>query len=262
MAVQTLDPNLLVPAALHDPRQPEGVLAVTLVDLHRQRRFGMACIDADDRQAECVQLRPQPGCRRTRLETDAHRPRRLRSYEAGDRFRVRDHSALAQHRACRIHHTDRCLPEGDVQANVSFHSCSPVFIAPGPAHARPRVDGGEQYPAPVGANQSRNYSMLNTGARRSECPARSPRHQGRTRVRAPRPAPLPARRGSWWSSVCGQSLPDRAVGALARGRGGKPECPSPPQQSAGAPPERGRAVEWWTPRKAAISLMRRGCRRD
>ncbi len=58
MTREPLDLDLLVPTALHDPGQAHGIVAVALVDLHRQRRLGMTGIDADHRQAERPELMP------------------------------------------------------------------------------------------------------------------------------------------------------------------------------------------------------------
>ena len=74
MTRQALDPDLLVPTTLHDPRQTHGIVPVALVDLQRERCLGMTSIDADHRQAKGAQLVPQPGRRRTGLEADTLRP--------------------------------------------------------------------------------------------------------------------------------------------------------------------------------------------
>ena len=52
MTREPLDLNFLVPTALHDPGQADGIVAVALVDLHRQCRLGMTGIDADHGQAK------------------------------------------------------------------------------------------------------------------------------------------------------------------------------------------------------------------
>ncbi|MCH7485578.1 MAG: hypothetical protein IIC04_01135 [Proteobacteria bacterium] len=46
MTREPLDPDFLVPTAPHDPGRAHGVVAVALVDSHRQRRLGMTGIDA------------------------------------------------------------------------------------------------------------------------------------------------------------------------------------------------------------------------
>jgi hypothetical protein len=50
MTRQALDLDFLVPTALHDPGQSHGIVAVALVDLHRERRLGMTGIDANHRE--------------------------------------------------------------------------------------------------------------------------------------------------------------------------------------------------------------------
>ena len=51
MACDALYLNFPVPAALHDSGQACGIIAVALIDLHRQRRLSVTGIDANHRQA-------------------------------------------------------------------------------------------------------------------------------------------------------------------------------------------------------------------
>jgi hypothetical protein len=127
MAGHALDLDLLIPAALHDPGQPDGIVAVILIDLHRQRRLGVTGIDANHRQAQLPKLVPQPGRGRARLETNALGLWSFGFDKFRDRLRLRDHRAFAQNLAAVVHHADRRLFERDVQANILFHSCSPVL---------------------------------------------------------------------------------------------------------------------------------------
>jgi hypothetical protein len=48
MTIESFDANLLVLTALHDPCNAEGIIAITLVDLHLQYGLGMSGIDTDD----------------------------------------------------------------------------------------------------------------------------------------------------------------------------------------------------------------------
>ena len=125
MTGQALDLDLLVPTALHDPRQADGVVAVGLVDLQRQRRLGVARIDADHRQAECSKFVPQPSTGRTGLKTNARGAACLRLDERRNRRRLRDHRAFRHDRAAAIDHANRCLLERYIHSNIHFHSCSP-----------------------------------------------------------------------------------------------------------------------------------------
>lgn len=47
MAIMTFDIDLLVPSALHDARNAEGVLAIAFDDLHPKRYFRVSGIDTD-----------------------------------------------------------------------------------------------------------------------------------------------------------------------------------------------------------------------
>src|SRR5262245_66614312 len=57
MTIQTPDANLLVPTALHDPRNTKGIIAIALVDLHLQHRLGLTGIDADACQSKACASR-------------------------------------------------------------------------------------------------------------------------------------------------------------------------------------------------------------
>ena len=46
MAVDILDVHLFEPTGLHDAGDPDSIVAVVLVDLHFEHRFGMARVDA------------------------------------------------------------------------------------------------------------------------------------------------------------------------------------------------------------------------
>ena len=125
MTRHALDPNLPVPTGLHDPRQADGVVAVTLVDLHRQCRLGMAGINADYWQAERPELMPEPGRGRSRLEADTYRLWRIGLNNPCNRLRFRDHCAFKKHLAAAIDHANRGLLERHIHSNIAFHSCSP-----------------------------------------------------------------------------------------------------------------------------------------
>ena len=58
MAVDILDVHLFEPTGLHDAGDPDSIVAVVLVDLHFEHRFGMARVDANHRQAQSVKLSP------------------------------------------------------------------------------------------------------------------------------------------------------------------------------------------------------------
>ena len=60
MAIERLDADLLVPAALHDAGDTGGVVAIAFVDLHFQGGLGVPGIDANDGQPALVQLGPKP----------------------------------------------------------------------------------------------------------------------------------------------------------------------------------------------------------
>jgi hypothetical protein len=72
----TLDRDLTVPASTHDLRKSKGIVAVGLVDLHGQRRLGMARIQADHRQTGPAQPMNEPGQQRVPFQPDPNRPRR------------------------------------------------------------------------------------------------------------------------------------------------------------------------------------------
>src|SRR5262245_64470425 len=125
MTIQPLDANLLVPTALHDPRDAKGVIAIALVDLHPQHRLGVTGIDADDWQSDGLDLAPQPRRCRPRLQADVNRTGSLRPYELDDRLWGRVDRPLAHHLAPLIDDTDRSLPQRYVQSDIAFHSTSP-----------------------------------------------------------------------------------------------------------------------------------------
>ena len=81
VAIEILDAHLLEPAGLHDTGDAGRIVAVTLVDLHLEYRLGVARVDADHRQAKSLELGSQPGGRRSGLDADPYRSRRLRSHE-------------------------------------------------------------------------------------------------------------------------------------------------------------------------------------
>ena len=58
MTVEVFDLNLFVPTALHDASNPNGIIAIALVDLHLQGRLGMPSINADDWQPLLLELCP------------------------------------------------------------------------------------------------------------------------------------------------------------------------------------------------------------
>jgi hypothetical protein len=58
MAVDILDVHLFEPTGLHDAGDPDSIVAIVLVDLHLEHRFGMARVDADHRQAKSLKLSP------------------------------------------------------------------------------------------------------------------------------------------------------------------------------------------------------------
>ena len=58
MAVDILDVHLFEPTGLHDAGDPDGIVAVVLVDLHFEHGFGMARVDADRRQTKSLELGP------------------------------------------------------------------------------------------------------------------------------------------------------------------------------------------------------------
>src|ERR1700683_102863 len=79
VAVEVLDAHLLEPAGLHDAGYAGRIVAIALVDLHLEHRLGMACVDADHRQAKPFELGPQPRSRRSGLDSNPYRSRRLLS---------------------------------------------------------------------------------------------------------------------------------------------------------------------------------------
>jgi hypothetical protein len=58
MTIEILDANLLEPAGLHDAGDAGRIIAVALIDLHFEHRFGVARVDADHRQAKPLELGP------------------------------------------------------------------------------------------------------------------------------------------------------------------------------------------------------------
>ncbi len=150
MTRHTLDLDLLVPTALHDPGQARGIVAVALVNLHRQRRLGVAGIDADHRQTQSPQLMPEPGRRRTGLQPDAQRAPGPCLDERGNRRRLRDHRAFRHDLATAIDHADRGFLERHVHSDIEFHSCSPDHsLRSDRAYAGRLYTTGEQRPLSI-----------------------------------------------------------------------------------------------------------------
>ena len=127
MARHALDLDFFVPTALHDPRQAHGIVAVALIDLHRQRRLGVTGINADHRQAERSELMPKPSRSRAGLKANALRVCRLCLDKRGNRDGFRDYRAFTQNLAIVIDHADRRLFERHIQTNINFHNCSPAL---------------------------------------------------------------------------------------------------------------------------------------
>src|SRR5262245_61024034 len=136
MASQALDLDLLVPTALHDPSQAEGIVAVALIDLQRQGRLSMTGIDADHGQTKRSEFVPKPGRGRTSLEADALHASSLCPEELGNRQRCRKHCAFRRDPTVAVDYTDRRLFKRHVQSNIEFHSCSPDRSSPNLAQAR------------------------------------------------------------------------------------------------------------------------------
>src|SRR5215467_12503176 len=109
VAIKVLDAHFLEPAGLHDTSDAGCIVAVALVDLHLEHRFGMACIDADYRQAKPLELGPKPSCSGSSLKADPNRTRRFRPHKSSNRFRGRIDHALSHDRSRLVHHTDRRL---------------------------------------------------------------------------------------------------------------------------------------------------------
>ena len=89
LAVKALHRHLPVPADTHDLRQTEGVVGVGLVDLKRQRRLGVARIDADHGEASLFQLVEQPARQLPAFEPDPNRMGRVLLHGGCDGFRRR-----------------------------------------------------------------------------------------------------------------------------------------------------------------------------
>jgi hypothetical protein len=77
LAVEPLHRHLTVPADTHDLRRTEGVVGVGLVDLERQRRLGVARIDADHGEASLFQLVEKPARQLPAFEPDPNRMGRV-----------------------------------------------------------------------------------------------------------------------------------------------------------------------------------------
>src|SRR5262249_895401 len=114
------------PTFLSRPRIWTGrIVAITLIDLHLEHRLGMARIDTDHRQAEPLELGPQPRGRRSCLQTHPYSPSPLRPPKRSDRIRVGINHAFSHDGSRPAHHTDRCLLQRHVQSDIMFHRSSP-----------------------------------------------------------------------------------------------------------------------------------------
>ena len=125
MTVEIFDAHLLVPAALHDAGNADGIVAIALVDLQLQGRFGMTRIDADDRQPLFLQLGPQPVRCRAGLEADPGDMRRMFDDECGDRVRIGSNHTFSPDLAGLIDNAHGRLPQRDVQSDIVLHRLPP-----------------------------------------------------------------------------------------------------------------------------------------
>src|SRR6185295_1002473 len=70
MGLEGFDVDAAVPAGADDLRQPFGVIAVSLVELHGQSSLGVASVETDHLQATTTQFVHEPRHQRTSLNTD------------------------------------------------------------------------------------------------------------------------------------------------------------------------------------------------
>ena len=145
LAVKALHRHLAVPADAHDLCQTEGVVGVGLVDLERQRGFGVARIDADHGQANRLQLVEHPVRQLPAFESDPSRVGRVLLHSRCDSFRRRVGLAAPYDLLGIVNDADRRFLQRHIEADILLalgHDLAPWRCGedqPAPAVVTPRL---------------------------------------------------------------------------------------------------------------------------
>jgi len=126
-----------MPAGPNDLHQPASIVLVRLVQLQRQRTFGVSGIETDDGQAELVQLMPGPTRQRAALQPDARHPGRPRANDRRECLWRGDTPPLPERFTAAVNHADRGLLQRHVESNVLFHHTPPSCSNRQSEHIRP-----------------------------------------------------------------------------------------------------------------------------
>src|SRR5512134_248279 len=117
-----------VPADTYDLRDAIGIVRVGLVDLEGQRRLGVPCVDADDRQPARLQFVEQPRGELAALQADARDVRCVPLNGGRNVIGRALASSPPDSPAAFVDHADGRLVERDVEADreIAEHDEAPI----------------------------------------------------------------------------------------------------------------------------------------
>src|SRR5262249_14934032 len=97
MTVNIFDAYFFEPARLHDAGDASCIVAIALIDLHFEHRPRVRRVDTDPRQAQSLELGPQPRRRRGPSPGRPEPLSELLTSECGDGLWVKVDHALLHH---------------------------------------------------------------------------------------------------------------------------------------------------------------------